>query len=138
MESPIYTSRISWNFYFPGIILLSFIYWFGESGLFLYSELTYLAIISLHRLLFQYKLTNKTVYAKTAFFIPRSREADISSIKAVNVKQGFLGMICNYGDVEFVLLPEGGGDILFKGVKCPEEVKRLAMGLLERAETKGG
>lgn len=138
MDGSIYISRISLSFYFPGILFLSFIYWIGEIRLFLYSELIYLAIISLHRLLFQYRLTNEKVYAKTAFFIPRRREVDAKYIKAINVRQGFLGMIFNYGDVEFIISQEGGENILFKGVKDPEEVKRLAIGLLERLEAKGG
>ncbi len=129
MEEPLYSSHKSWNYYLPGLLLLSLLYWAGDIGLFISSEFFYLLGAALHRRYTHYALFEDRVVLRRGLFNRSITELRICDIREVKVRQGTMGFMCDYGHVDFVA--HSGEVITFKGVKDPDGVRKKALGLIE-------
>ena len=67
-------------------------------------------------------VTNKRVIFKQGIISRKTDEMKISSIETVEIIQGVMGRIFGYGDVK--VTGRGIGDLLFKKINNPMEVKR--------------
>lgn len=127
MDEPLYSSCKSWNYYLPGLLAISLIYWTGEIRFFIFCEFIYLLAATFHRRFTHYILFKDRVVLKRGFFRPAFLELKLDQIKDVKIRQGTFGFLCDYGHVEFYGL--AGESILFKGIKDPEELGRKVMDL---------
>lgn len=67
-------------------------------------------------------VTNKRVIFKTGIIGRKSEEMKLTSIETVEIDQGVLGRMFNFGDVK--ITGRGTSDLVFKGINDPLFVKR--------------
>lgn len=67
-------------------------------------------------------VTNKRVIFKTGIIGRKSEEMKLTSIETVEIDQGVLGRMFNFGDVK--ITGRGTSDLVFKGINDPMSVKR--------------
>ena len=127
MEEALYSSYRSWNYYLPGLLLISLIYWTGNIRLFILCEFLYLLAATLHRRASHYTLLKDRVVLKQGLIRPVFSELPLGQISEIRVRQGTLGSLCDYGHLEF--RSPSGEVLLFKGVRDPEELKKRVMDL---------
>ena len=76
-------------------------------------------------------VTNKRVIYKTGIVSRHSEEMKLSSIETVEIRQGVLGRLLGYGNVE--LTGRGTSSLVFRRVDDPIEVKRQIESVSHRA-----
>ncbi|MBI3043529.1 MAG: PH domain-containing protein [Betaproteobacteria bacterium] len=67
-------------------------------------------------------VTNKRVIFKTGIIGRKSEEMKLTSIETVEIEQGVLGRMFNFGNVK--ITGRGTSDLAFKGINDPMSVKR--------------
>lgn len=67
-------------------------------------------------------VTNKRVIFKTGIISRKSEEMKLASIETVEIDQGVMGRMFNFGDVK--ITGRGISDLVFKGISDPMSVKR--------------
>jgi uncharacterized membrane protein YdbT with pleckstrin-like domain len=67
-------------------------------------------------------VTNKRVVYKTGIIGRKSEEMKLTSIETVEISQGVMGRIFNFGDVK--ITGRGTSDLVFRGISDPLTVKR--------------
>ncbi len=67
-------------------------------------------------------VTNKRVIYKTGIISRKSEEMKLTSIETVEIDQGILGRMLNYGNIK--VSGRGASDVVFRTVKDPMAVKR--------------
>lgn len=67
-------------------------------------------------------LTNKRVFIKTGLIRRDTDELSREKVETISIKQGIIGRLLNYGDIEFT--GTGGIKLSFHFVKDPTEVKK--------------
>jgi uncharacterized membrane protein YdbT with pleckstrin-like domain len=85
----------------------------------------------------EYIITSTYIYARYGVLARDITQAKPEAVVAVNVEQGILGRLLNYGDVMFMTPGEGGrGFVIFKGVKDPVKLKTTFFDLLRKIKEK--
>jgi uncharacterized membrane protein YdbT with pleckstrin-like domain len=85
----------------------------------------------------EYIITSTYIYARYGVLARDITQARPEAVVAVNVEQGILGRLLNYGDVMFMTPGEGGrGFVIFKGVKDPVKLKTTFFDLLRKIKEK--
>lgn len=67
-------------------------------------------------------VTNKRVIFKTGIISRKSEEMKLTSIETVEIDQGVLGRLFNFGDIK--VTGRGTSDLVFKRINDPMSVKR--------------
>jgi membrane protein YdbS with pleckstrin-like domain len=67
-------------------------------------------------------VTNKRVVYKTGIIGRQSEEMKLTSIETVEINQGVMGRVFNFGDVK--VTGRGTSDVVFRGISDPMSVKR--------------
>lgn len=67
-------------------------------------------------------VTNKRVVYKTGIIGRKSEEMKLTSIETVEINQGVMGRVFNFGDVK--VTGRGTSDVVFRGISDPMSVKR--------------
>ena len=70
----------------------------------------------------EFAVTNKRVIVKHGWISRRTTELSIAKVESLNVRQGVLGRILNYGTLHFV--GSGGNVGTFKRVAKPGQMKK--------------
>jgi uncharacterized membrane protein YdbT with pleckstrin-like domain len=85
----------------------------------------------------EYIITSAYIYARYGVISRDITQAKPEAVVAINVGQGVLGRLLNYGDVMFMTPGEGGrGFIVFRGVKDPVKLKTTFFDLLRKIKEK--
>lgn len=79
-----------------------------------------------------YTVTSKGIRRQYCFVVVRVEEASFDKITNTVLEQDVVGRIFGFGDVRFDTAGTQFAGVLFKGVKNPVEVKRLADEMLKR------
>jgi uncharacterized membrane protein YdbT with pleckstrin-like domain len=86
----------------------------------------------------EYIITSTYIYARYGVISRDITQARPETVVAVNVEQGILGRLLNYGDVMFMTPGEGGrGFVVFRGVKDPVKLKTEFFELLRKIKERG-
>ena len=85
----------------------------------------------------EYIVASAYIYARYGVISRDITQARPEAVVAINVAQGVLGRLLNYGDVMFMTPGEGGrGFVVFRGVKDPVKLKMSFFDLLRKIKEK--
>ncbi len=70
----------------------------------------------------EFGVTDKRVMIKTGFISRNTNETMLKKVEALNVDQGIIGRMLNYGTIS--VMGTGGTNNIFKGIKAPLDFRR--------------
>lgn len=73
----------------------------------------------------KYTITNRRIIVRRGIIAKNTDEVEIKDIKSINVRQGVIGRMFNYGDILIGSAGHAGIEINMPGVDKPHEVKEL-------------
>ncbi len=122
MEEALYSSYRGWNYYLPGLLLLSLIYWLGDVRLFITAELVFIILATLHRRSLHITVLKDRLVIKRGLFRPSLLEIRMDEIKGMRINQGTFGFLCDYGHLE---VDGPSGTVVLTGINDPEGFEKL-------------
>jgi uncharacterized membrane protein YdbT with pleckstrin-like domain len=118
--------RLSWRANWLLILLGVVTIWIFGLG-FLFFLLAYLRIKAT-----EYLITSRRIYAKYGLVARRVFEVKLDWVTGVMARQGFIGRLCNYGDVIFSVPGHYAGSVLFVGVHDPMHLREIVEDIRRR------
>ena len=141
-EHIVYRTRIHWAIFLGPIILfaISLILASGASegakalfGFLFFIPAIWLISAAISRRTAEFGITNKRVLIKTGFIKRNSVETLLLKVEGIEVNQGILGRILNFGTV--VIRGTGGSYNPFKKIADPIEFRKIAQEQINKAQS---
>lgn len=79
--------------------------------------------IILKKMSMQFIVTNQKVVEKRGIISRKTREVELKDIKGINLNQEITQRIFGIGDIEIGSSATAGVEVVFQGIKNPEEIK---------------
>ncbi|MCP5245676.1 MAG: PH domain-containing protein [Burkholderiales bacterium] len=141
-EKIIYEGKIHWFIFVPWILLLSIVLMTYPEGNNEVDEITMMSInffliasiigivhSFFYKISTEFAITNRRIISKTGFISRKTVEFNHNKIESINVEQGILGRIFNYGSV--VINGTGGVKTPVKNIAKPLKFRIEAMDVID-------
>jgi len=132
-ETYLYQEHPSW-LYFSGMILLaiSLFYLLLQAGDVLEGFVGVLIIyimITFARYRRLYTISPHRIIMRIGLVANNTNEMEIRHIRGINVRQGGVERLLNVGTLEIISAADGGAEVVFSGIRHPNDVKEIIRGL---------
>src|SRR5690554_2518932 len=124
-EEVIYKTTLHWFIFIKPLILflISFLFSGGTRTVIIIIAILYGISQAINYSTSEFAITNKRVIVKVGFVSRKSLETLLSKVEGINVNQGILGRIMNYGTI--VVSGTGGSKDPFKNIENPLNFRKV-------------
>jgi len=115
--------RYYWKWYLLIVIALSLIITTELKIAGFSVSLIVLAIVVIHRFRYVFIVTSRRVISRKGLIARNTDEIEIRHTREYSVRQGIVGRILNYGDIEISSAASTGVEVAFIGIISPQDLK---------------
>ena len=137
-EQIIYRTKLHWIVFLGPIIFfvfgINFIFEYAPVGVILFIIAIIWAISALiSRATSEFGISNKKVLIKVGWFSRNSLETLLAKVESIQVEQGILGRIFNYGTI--IIRGTGGTHNPFKNIAAPLTFRKIAQEQITKTQS---
>jgi uncharacterized membrane protein YdbT with pleckstrin-like domain len=126
----LYRDHPSWLYFYALILLGVFVVCVaGASAETVVSVICIILAIAYARYRRLYTVTAQRIIMRIGLIANNSNEMEIRHIRGINVRQGAIERMLGVGTLEIISAADGGAEVVFRGIRNPNEVKELIRGL---------